>query len=230
MFPPVVLAWIAVAPAPVVASRDFTPEAQWAAALACPRIVPSVVAQGTGGTGVTVAVKDGAAYVLTAAHVVSGSPGFEVRYFDRASYPIRAKSFDRVSVLVRDSDADLALLKVETGSWPVPVLKVSGPGRRPKDFPAPALSVGCTNEGAPTCSAESIRAKRLVRRPGNEIAFFWETIAAPQPGRSGGPLVATDGRVIGICSAAQDGAGYYVHLDEILARLKEAGYGWLWEE
>jgi S1-C subfamily serine protease len=230
MIPSVVVGWIALAPTPIVASRDFTPEAQWAAALACPRIVPLVVDRGaTGGTGVTVGVRGGVAYVLTAAHAVSGSTGFEVQYFSRDSYPLRAQSFDRVSVAVRIPDADFALLKVETGSWPAPTLKLAGPGRRPKAFPAPAFTVGCTDKEAPTCAVESVRAKRLVRRPGNEVAFFWETAAAPQPGRSGGPLVGTDEQVIGICSAFQDGSGYYVHLDEIQAGLKQAGYGWLWE-
>jgi hypothetical protein len=34
-------------------------------------------------------------------------------------------------------------------------------------------------------------------------------------------LVDSAGRVIGICSASQDGKGYYVHIEEILAALKK---------
>ena len=48
-------------------------------------------------------------------------------------------------------------------------------------------------------------------------------------GRSGGPLLNLDGQVIGICAATSLGKGYYVHLSEIHAGLKTAGYDWLWK-
>jgi S1-C subfamily serine protease len=230
MLPPVILTAVALAAAPTVASREFTSDAQWAAARACPRITPTDVGQATGGTGVAIGSKGGAAFVLTADHAVTGARELEVCFFSRESYPLPAQRFERASVVLHLPAADLALVRVPVGEWPVPVSKLAAPGRRPKEFPAVALSVGCTGTDAPTCAVESIRAKRLVRRPGNEMAFFWETAAPPQPGRSGGPLIGTDGRVIGLCSAAQDGHGYYVHLDEILAGLKKAGYGGLWED
>jgi S1-C subfamily serine protease len=230
MFPPTALALFALAapPGPTVPSRDFPDDLQWRAVLACTRVSTTTGAYGNA-TGVTVGLKDGIAYVLTAAHAVAAPDAREAHYFTRDSYPARAKTFPKVAVALSLPAADVALLKVPVGDWPAPVLQLARPGRRPKAFPATALSVGCTDAGPPTCSAEVLRAKRLVRRPG-DVAFFWESEVMPRPGRSGGPLVDPNGRVIGLCAASQGGRGYYTHLDEILAGLKKNGDSWLWDE
>src|SRR5205085_1352643 len=177
----------------------FPDDLQWRAALACPRVSTTTGAYGNA-SGITVGLRDGFAYVLTAAHAVA-APGEkrEAHYFTKESYPARAKTFPGVTVVASLAAAslaaaDVALLKVPVGDWPAPVLKLAGPGDRPKAFPAAALSVGCTDADAPTCAAEVIRSKRLVRRPGGEVAFFWECEAATRPGRSGGPLVGRAGR------------------------------------
>src|SRR4029079_4450312 len=103
------------------------------------------------------------------------------------------------------------------------------PTPRPRKVPFDAISIGCSKGEPPTGVKEAVSAKRFGRREGGEQAFFWETGAAPTPGRSGGPLVA-DGKGVGICAAGKDGRGYYAHLDELLAGLKAEGYGWLWSE
>jgi S1-C subfamily serine protease len=167
--------------------------------------------------------------VLTAAHAVA-TPGVrEVHYFTQESYPERAKVFTRVTTVATWPAADVALLSVAVGDWPAPVLKLAGPGQRPKTFPTTALSVGCTAAGSPTAREEQIQAKRLVRRPEGAVAFFWQCQAASLPGRSGGPLLDRNGRVIGLAAATQSGRGFYAHLDEILAALKKHDYSWLWE-
>ena len=83
-------------------------------------------------------------------------------------------------------------------------------------------------EGGDFAWAETVAAKLLKRANDVPEAFFWQTAAKPEKGRSGGPLLDADGRVIGICAATQDEKGYFTHLDEILAGLKTAKYEWLW--
>ena len=39
-------------------------------------------------------------------------------------------------------------------------------------------------------------------------------------GRSGGPLLDADGRLIGVCSGTQEGMNYYTHPDEIRGALQ----------
>jgi len=201
-------------------------EAQWNAVAACPRVA-TIARSGRVGTGVTVAVRDGAAYVLTAEHVVPGVEDRLVEFFNKDSYPKPASQHKAVEVVKQWTDPDLALLKVEVGKGPIPALRLAGPGERPKRYPFAALSVGCTEGAAPTCRTERVLARRPVRRP-NEVAFFWELQTPSIAGRSGGPLLDRDGRVIGICVALQSGRGYFSHLDEIQAVLKRDDLDWLW--
>jgi hypothetical protein len=126
------------------------------------------------------------------------------------------------------ADPDLVLVRLPAGEE-VPAVRLAGPGQRPKRFPFAAVSVGCPRASPQVVRAERVTDKRLVRRPGGGVAFFWEVAVPPVGGMSGGPLVDPDGRVIGICTAAQDGQGYFTHLDEILAALKREGYSWLAE-
>jgi S1-C subfamily serine protease len=213
---------------PLVALADFPADRQWAFVAACPRIA-GISITSESGTGVTVGVRDGFAYILTARHVVPEAGPRELHYFTPQSYPARSRVVRDGNVEIRLPTPDLALIRVPIGHDPVPVVKLAGPGQRPKSFPAAMLSIGCNDGGAPTVRGESIQAKRLVRRPDDRVAFFWETPTPPVPGRSGGPLIAPNGTVVGLCSASQDGRGYYTHLDEILAALRPAGYAWLWE-
>ena len=211
---------------PTVRSANFTEAIQWELAAASPRIVTTGVQQDTA-TGATIGQRDGIAYVLTAEHGVPGTDERELHYFTKESYPVPARKIAGAVVALRLSDPDIALLKVPVGNEILPVVKLAAPGARPKKYPVPVLSIGCDDTRAPFCITDTIRAKKLVRRPLGKIAFFWETDTPPNPGRSGGALIDASGRVIGICSATQDGHGYFTHLDEILAGLKRNGFGWL---
>lgn len=211
---------------PTVRSANFTEAVQWELTAASPRIVTTGAQQDTA-TGVTIGQRDGIAYVLTAEHGVPGNDERELHYFTKQSYPVPARKITGAVVALRLGDPDIALLKVPVGSEILPVVKLAAPGARPKKYPVPVLSIGCDDTRAPFCMADTIRAKKLVRRPFSKIGFFWETDTPPNPGRSGGALIDASGRVIGICSAAQDGRGYFTHHDEILAGLKRNGFGWL---
>lgn len=198
-------------------------DARWAALLACPR----VSAPGTAdGTGVVIGVKDGFAYVLTANHVAA-SDRVELAFTSRETYPRPAWYGDGAEVVARWVDPDLALVRFPTRGRVVPVRPLAPPWQRPKTFPVPALAVGVGGGGAAEAVPDTIRAREFVRREGKGPAFFWRTERAPEPGRSGGPLLDSRGRVIGVTVAVRAGAGYYAHHDEVLAALKRDGYGWL---
>jgi S1-C subfamily serine protease len=162
-----------------------------------------------------------------------------------------------VSSSDRQATADFAILKValRRQSVPNPVKSDSAPEKsdtppavtfarlappleRPKRFPTQAFAVGCDlpkdmKPSLPTVTATTLIGKRLKRagpdRAGSEMAILWETETPHAPGRSGGPLLDKDGRVIGICLANDTGInhGLFTHLDEIQAWMKKNGYAWV---
>ena len=201
-------------------------EAQWKAVAACPRVASGM--NGSFGTAVVVGHRGGFAYLLTAAHVVEVFQEREFHFFTRASYPQPARTLKGGEILLRSEKPDFALLRLKVGDERLPELKLAGPGQRPKRFPYAAVSVGCPFGGWPQARAETVAAKVLKRSGESPEAFFWQTADKPEKGRSGGPLLDADGRVIGLCAATQDEKGYFTHLDEILAGLKREKCDWLW--
>lgn len=242
MTPLAVLA-LALAPSDGIGPSDgavLSPVARWHAIEACPRVTDG---NGTA-TAVVVGRKDNFVYLLSAKHAADGRKR-QFDFFTWSTYPRpdwTPKPADGLTsaIAAESADADFVLLSVllpprpgliDGTDPPLPTLKLAAPGRRPKAFPFDAVSVGCSGGAAPpTCEKVVIQAKRFARRDRTGGAFYWESNTAPVPGRSGGPLLDADGRVIGLCAAAKETVGYYTHLDEIHAVLKEKGFAWLWEE
>jgi S1-C subfamily serine protease len=225
------------APPPLALATDggavLSVRTQWALVEACPRIRHG----DDNGTAVVVGRDKDFVYLLTADHLVRSAAQFDLNRFTLDSYPVPddATSLKNVpaAIVASSKDADVALIKVAVGKHPWPHVKLAPPGSRPKKFPFPAVSVGCSNGAAPTCQAETVIAKKFGRsdRPGEEIeAFVWEAERPQAVGRSGGPLVSADGKVIGLARSKSDARGYYTHADDLLAVLKEKGYGWLWND
>jgi S1-C subfamily serine protease len=219
-----------LAPPGPLAGADLLPADQrWAAIAGCVRVSSGGDA-GAVAAAVCVGYKDGHAYLLTANHAVPKAEARKFEFYTEASYPEAEQAVVGGEVVVRLPEADVALVKVPLQERPA-VLPLAGPGERPKQFPFAAVSVGCPAGETPLTRAEQVVAKRLARRPEGGVAFFWELAQRPVGGMSGGPLLDAKGRVIGVCSAARpDGAGYFAHLDEVLAGLKRHGYSWLFAQ
>src|SRR5581483_3707456 len=180
---------------PTVPGAALPVDAQWAAIQACPKIS---MPDGPAASGVVIAVKDGFAYMLTAAHAVPYKR-LEVMFTSREGYPKPVWFAEKAEVVGRWPDPDVALVRFPTARRDLPVLPLAPPGERPKTFPAEVLSVGVADgEQAATVQANTIRAKEFVHREGKEPAFFWKVEHPSTPGRSGGPLLDGRGRVIGL--------------------------------
>ncbi len=143
-----------------------------------------------GGSGVLIA-SDGLA--LTNSHVVHGALGVEVTLVDGRT---------RLADVIGDDPAtDLALLRLSSGDT-VPAAELGDSN---------ALRVGefVIAVGSPfglartvTCGIVSALGRTLAsQEPGRAIEGVIQTDAPLNPGNSGGPLLSTSGRVIGINTA-----------------------------
>jgi S1-C subfamily serine protease len=210
-------------------SPDFSRARQEAAVAATVRVVNP--ATDDEGSGALLRRSGPFAYVLTADHVVRGADELTVCTFSARSYPKPEHVCRSARVLARDEAADLALLRMPAAEAPPGWLRVCPPSAVPARTGFAALGVGCTADDPPTCRSETVRGRRKVRKPSVDgSAWYWETGQAPAKGRSGGPLLDPRGYLIGVCSGASEGKGYYSHPEEIHRFLKANGLRWLYEE
>jgi S1-C subfamily serine protease len=210
--------------AQVVESKEFSRDLQLGA-------VQATVKFDVGGSGVIIKRQGPLVYVLTANHVVAEAGTVQVITFSKASYPKSATTYSGGTVIARAKDEDLAVIRFKTTDEMPGMLPLCPPKAIPTGDALSVLSVGCVTGEPPTCIAGAKASKKLVRRPGvKEAVIFWEIDKEPAKGRSGGPLVDRQGRLIGICSGRSGGKGYYCHTSEIHKVLKNNGLRWLAED
>jgi len=167
------------------------------------RVGPSVVrldirrgdgSRGGSGSGVIVS-PDG--LILTNSHVVQGARRADVATLDGRNFSGR--------VLGDDPDTDLALVRIdESASLPAATL---GDSKRLKPGEI-AIAIGnpLGFDSTVTAGVVSALGRSLRSTNGRMIDDVIQTDAALNPGNSGGPLVASNGEVVGINTAIIAGA------------------------
>jgi len=169
--------WASDITSPIMREFDPVLSHEQVAAKAMPSVVV-VTAGESYGSGVAV----GPHQVLTALHVVAGSPQIRVRSRGGVRYVV-------TSVLAYDRDADVVLL--ETAGEPIPALELLA-SHEPE--PGQAITVIGAPEGLEFSVSTGVLS--AVRQLGHVEVL--QTTAAISHGSSGGPVLDNRGRVVGI--------------------------------
>ena len=143
-------------------------------------------------------------YVLTNNHVVDGMDKIKVALTDHREFVAK--------VIGRDSQTDVAVLKIEGSNLPVSALGDDAGVRVGEWVLAIGNPLGLDHTvTAGIVSAKGRNSSDLSGLNGDRYAItdFIQTDAAINPGNSGGPLVNIRGEVIGINSAIATRTGYY---------------------
>ncbi len=153
------------------------------------------------GSGVIIS-SDG--YIVTNNHVVQQADKITVTLNDKRSY--------KAKIIGTDPSTDLALIKIDEKNLPYLVYGNSDDVKVGQWV----LAVGNPFNLTSTVTAGIVSAKaRNINILGNStgnntpIESFIQTDAAVNPGNSGGALVDTEGKLIGINAAIASGTGYY---------------------
>lgn len=159
-----------------------------------PRMKPE---QRASGSGVLIS-SDG--YIITNNHVIDGADEITVTTNERKTY--------KGTLVAKDVNTDLALVKIDDKNLPFLVFGNSDDVKLGQWV----LAIGypLTLDVTVTAGIVSAKSRSIGINKGNApIESFIQTDAAVNPGNSGGPLVNTNGELIGINSAIASPTGAY---------------------
>ncbi len=144
-------------------------------------------------------VLDKEGYILTNAHVVEGAKDVTVRFGDPRE--IDAK------IVGTDLSTDLAVLKIDPDDATLKPLDLGDSNRAQVGDPVVAIGNPFGLDRTVTTGIVSAKQRQITAPNGFSIDNVIQTDAAVNPGNSGGPLIDSSGRVIGINSQIATGGG-----------------------
>ena len=173
---------------------------------------------GCGGiaTGSGFSVGDG--LIVTNAHVVSGTSGTRVRAPSGRSAAASVVFFDAELdlAILRAADLGLPELTPDDGQAGAPAAVIGYPGGGPERISPAVLERRLTSRG------RDIYSRGLASRE------IWIVTAQVRPGNSGGPVVDTAGRFVGVIfasSISSPGQAFALTADEVVPAIREAMSG-----
>lgn len=158
------------------------------------RVMPE---QRASGSGVLIS-SDG--YIITNNHVIDGADEVTITTNERKTY--------KGTVVAKDVNTDLALVKIDDKNLPFLVFGNSDDVKLGQWV----LAIGypLTLDVTVTAGIVSAKSRSIgINKGSSPIESFIQTDAAVNPGNSGGPLVNTNGELIGINSAIASPTGTY---------------------
>ena len=180
-----------------------------------PLFMRRMVGQGSGSGSVI----DKQGHILTNAHVIENARAVEVTLSSGQSYP--------AEVIGRDTEHDIAVLQIDAPSdelYPLPLGKSEGlrVGQQVYTLGNPFGLEGSLTKGIISSLNRSIEG-----RTGREMKSLIQTDAAMNPGNSGGPLLDSAARMIGMNVAIASrtgqsaGIGFAIPVNRIAAIVPE---------
>ena len=157
------------------------------------------IPQMASGSGAVIS-QDG--YIVTNNHVVDGADDITVTLNNKKSF--------KAKLIASDPSSDLAVIKIEAKN--LPFLLYGNSDEVKVGQWVLAVGYPLTLETTVTAGIVSAKGRTLDinrRQSDNPVESFIQTDAAVNPGNSGGPLISTDGKLIGINSAIASPTGAY---------------------
>lgn len=159
------------------------------------------------GTGIVI---DPRGYLITNHHVVEDVQVLRVRLADGSTYPAK--------VLARDSETDLALLKIEPKA---PLQVVTLGTASDLMIGEPVIAIGNAFGYEHTVTTGIVSATKRDVTLNKDVAYkqLIQTDASINPGNSGGPLINVHGELIGVNVAIRAGAqgiGFAIPVDQMI--------------
>jgi thiol-disulfide isomerase/thioredoxin len=175
------------------------------------------------GTGTIIDARKGEALIITCGHLFRDSKGDGPVTVDLfTAGPDGAKTIGQVSgqVISFNLDRDIGLVSIRPGR-PVRVAPIAQ-SQMTIERGDHVTSVGCDHGKDPTALASWVTATNRYKGSPNI-----EANGAPVEGRSGGGLFSSDGKLVGICFAAdyEGNEGLYTALETIHDELDRVGLG-----
>ena len=140
-------------------------------------------------------------YIITNNHVIDNAEKVTITFLDGESYIAQ--------IIGTDSDLDLAVLKVQTGSTYLQPIPIGDSAQLKVGQEIAAIGNPFGLSGSMTSGIISQMGRLLPLDSGYSIPDVIQTDAAINPGNSGGPLLNMKGEVVGINTAIQSATGEF---------------------